>query len=101
MRWLTGQPLAVKFEDLLGTMEAFAARHTKQELFEGGRALGIFLAPASTIPDVLDLEHLHERGYWQPLTLPDGRTVQAPGPWVRFSGTPISYRSGAAVAVEA
>ena len=101
VRWLTGQPLAVQFEDVLGALEAFAARHTKQELFEGGMALGIFLAPANTIPDVLALEHLHERGYWQPLTLPDGRTVQAPGPWVRFSGTPIRYQSDAPVTVEA
>jgi hypothetical protein len=78
---------------------------------------------------VLAIEHLHARGYWQPLTLADGqggtgggapdrkglgkgdqppvraddgaergrtgspsRIVHAPGPWVRFSGTPITHQ---------
>ncbi|MGH2601775.1 MAG: CaiB/BaiF CoA transferase family protein, partial [Dehalococcoidia bacterium] len=92
VRWLQSQPLVVPIDELMQALEAFAARHTKQELFEGGMALGIFLAPANTIPDVLAIEHLHARGYWQPLTLPDGQTVHAPGPWVRFSGTPITYQ---------
>ena len=92
VRWLTGQPLAVTIEDVMQALEAFALRHTKQELFDGGLALGIFLAPANTVTEVLRFDHLAARDYWQPLVLPDGRTVQAPGPWVRFSATPIRSR---------
>ena len=92
VRWLTGQPLAVTIEDVMQALEAFALRNTKQELFDGGLALGIFLAPANTVAEVLRFDHLAARDYWQPLVLPDGRTVQAPGPWVRFSATPIRSR---------
>lgn len=91
-RLLTGQPLAHPWEEVVARMAEWTARHTRRELFEIGLAIGVFIAPENTIADVLAIEHLEARGYWQPLTLPDGRTVRAPGPWVRFGATPIQYR---------
>lgn len=83
VRLLTGQPLAHAFDDVMAAMEAFALRHSMTALFERGLEANAFLAPVNTVADVLAFDHLDARGYWQPLALPDGRTVRAPGAWVR------------------
>jgi crotonobetainyl-CoA:carnitine CoA-transferase CaiB-like acyl-CoA transferase len=91
-RLLSGQPVTHPFDEIIARVRGWTARHTRHELFQMGLEAGVFIAPENTIPDVLALEHLAARGYWQPLTLPDGRTINAPGPWVRFSASPIAYR---------
>jgi crotonobetainyl-CoA:carnitine CoA-transferase CaiB-like acyl-CoA transferase len=70
---------------------AFTARHTKKELFEGGVARGVTLAPVNTVADVLTVEQLAVRDYWDDLKLPSGRTLRAPGPFVKASRTPIGW----------
>ena len=55
---------------------AFTKLHTKAELFEGGIARGVTVAPVSTVADVLSLEQLAVRAYWDEIELPSGRTVR-------------------------
>jgi crotonobetainyl-CoA:carnitine CoA-transferase CaiB-like acyl-CoA transferase len=93
-RLLTGQPLRYTLDEVLERLEAFSMRHTKRELLEWGVANGVFLAPSNTVEELLKFEHLEDRSFWQPLSLPGGQTVRAPGPWVRLSRTPITYRRG-------
>ena len=55
------------------------ARYRKTELFEGGIARGVTLAPVNTVADVLALEQLAVRDYWDELRLPSGRTLRGAG----------------------
>ena len=73
IRMLTGQPLVHSPEDMRAGIVAFTQQHTKAELFEGGIARGVTVAPVSTVADVLSLEQLAARDYWDELGLPSGR----------------------------
>ena len=74
-------------DEMVAILRAFFAGHTKKELFDFGIAHDITLAPVGTMPELLGLDHLHERGYWRDATLGDGRTVKAPGAWARSTGS--------------
>jgi crotonobetainyl-CoA:carnitine CoA-transferase CaiB-like acyl-CoA transferase len=90
-RMLTAGALAHSLEEVREAITTFTRRHTKVELFEGGIARGVTLAPVNTVADVLTLEHLKVRDYWDQLTLPSGRVLQTPGPFVKTSATPIGW----------
>jgi len=54
---------------------------------------GFLIAPVSTIRDVVESPQLAARGYFQPIHHPEhGRSFHYPGPFVRFSDSPIRYR---------
>jgi crotonobetainyl-CoA:carnitine CoA-transferase CaiB-like acyl-CoA transferase len=99
-RMLTGGTLAHPLPAVQERVRAFCSKYRKAELFDRGVAEGVTLAPVNTIADVLALEHLDAREYWQPYPLPDGRVLRAPGPFARLSRTPVSS-SGSAPAVGA
>ncbi len=100
LRMLTGAGLVHTLEEVRGRIHAFCATYRKAELFARGIAGGATLAPVNTVADVLALEHLEARRYWQPYNLPDGRVLRAPGPFVRLSRTPVSFRRPAPAADE-
>ncbi|MGH7820872.1 MAG: CoA transferase, partial [Candidatus Binatia bacterium] len=60
----------------------------------------VMIAPVNTVADVLALDHLEARAYWQPYRLPGGRILRAPGPFVRPSRTPVSIARPAPAAGE-
>jgi crotonobetainyl-CoA:carnitine CoA-transferase CaiB-like acyl-CoA transferase len=91
IRLLTGQPLAHGQEEVRAAVTDFTRRHTKAELFEGGIAHGVTLAPVNTVADVLELEQLEVRDYWDPVRLPSGRELRAAGAFVKASATPIAW----------
>src|SRR5262245_8244362 len=97
-RVLTGAALVHSLDDVRARLRTFCAKYTKAALFARGLADGATVAPVNSIGDVLALEHLHVRGYWHPYQLPDGRTLCAPGPFVRASRTPIAFSAPAPVA---
>ena len=66
-------------------LRAFLIQHSKQQLFELGLKLGISLAPVNTLAELLALDHLEERNYWQTQTL-DGQPIRTPGLWVKPGG---------------
>jgi crotonobetainyl-CoA:carnitine CoA-transferase CaiB-like acyl-CoA transferase len=90
-RMLTGAPLAIPLPALRERIEAFTRRHRKADLFAGGIARGITLAPVNTASDVLALDHLAVRDFWRRIALPDGRELRAPGPFARLSRTPVAF----------
>ena len=70
-------------------VEAWLSQHTKQEL------LAIFMehrvpsAPLLNVQDVLESEHLRERGFFQQIDHPVAGPLTYPGFQFRMSGTPM------------
>lgn len=90
-RMLTGGVLNHPLPHVQERIRTFCCNYRKAELFARGVAEGVTIAPVNTVADVLALGHLEAREYWQPYRLPDGRTLRAPGPFVKLSRTPISF----------
>ena len=88
-RMLTGAELVIPVPALRERIEAFTRKLCKADLFTGGIARGITLAPVNTASDVLALDHLAVRDFWRPVSLADGRTLRAAGPFARLSRTPV------------
>jgi crotonobetainyl-CoA:carnitine CoA-transferase CaiB-like acyl-CoA transferase len=94
-RLLSRQPVTHSLDEVCERIEALTRRYSRRELLDRGLPLGVFFAPVNTVGDLLSFTHLEARNYWQPLTLPNGQTVRAPGPFVRFSRTPIGPHAAA------
>ncbi len=90
-RMLTAGALARPLEEVRDKITSFTRAHTKVELFEGGLARGLTLAPVNTVTDVVGLQQLAARDYWDLLTMPSGTSLRAPGPFVKVSGAPLSW----------
>src|SRR5205823_1084399 len=100
LRMLTGSDLVHPLAEVQSRIRTFCAKYGKAELFERGLATNTTLAPVNTVADVLALGHLEARDYWHRYTLPDGRELRAPGPFVRLSRTPVQFSRPAATAGE-
>lgn len=91
-RMLTpGSSLTYSLPEVREAITNFVRRVPKAELFGGGIARGITLAPVNTVADVLELGQLEARHYWDELELPGGRTLRTPGPFVKASRTPVGW----------
>ncbi|MGI8925682.1 MAG: CaiB/BaiF CoA transferase family protein [Tepidiformaceae bacterium] len=90
LRFLRGEPLTISLADVAHALGEFTKRYAKAELLERGLRGGVTLAPVSTVEDVLNFRHLDERQYWQAYTMPGGRKLRLPGPFVRLSETPTA-----------
>jgi crotonobetainyl-CoA:carnitine CoA-transferase CaiB-like acyl-CoA transferase len=86
------EPMA-EYERVIGVIADFAANRTKAELFKIALERGVLIAPISTVSEVLESPQLESRHYWQMLEHPElQRSFPYPGPFARFSETPIAYR---------
>ncbi len=90
-RMLTAEGLVHPLEEVREAITTFTLKHKKMELFDGGIARGVTLAPVNTVADVLALEHLAVRDYWDEVRLPSGRTLRGAGPFVKASCTPVAW----------
>ena len=90
-RMLLGEQMTHSYDDVRGAITAFTRTVSKKQLFEGGIARGVTLAPVNTVADVVQLDHLAIRDYWDEVRLPSGRTVRGAGPFVKASRTPIVW----------
>ena len=89
---LSGKEPLENYERIKGTVAAFLQSKTKTELFEIAREHNLLIAPVATIDDVLENPQFIAREYWQTVENPEaGVTMRYPGPFARFSGTPIKY----------
>jgi crotonobetainyl-CoA:carnitine CoA-transferase CaiB-like acyl-CoA transferase len=74
-------------------IERFTLGHTKAELAEEAYRRRILLVPISNTRDLLQSEQLKAREYWTEVEHPDLRqSIIYPGPFAKFSQTPIRYR---------
>jgi len=86
------------FDDAIKALSAFAVTKTKAELLERALESNLLIAPITTTADVLALDQLADRQYWEQVEIDgaDGaREVRFPGPIAKFSETPVT--PGAAV----
>ena len=90
-RMLIDGAVTYPLHEVQAAITTFTRQLSKAELFEGGIARGITLAPVNTVADVLRLEQLEARDYWDELRLPSGRILETPGPFVKASRTPIRW----------
>jgi len=89
-----GDPQAIaEYERLKLIVENFTTSKTKAELLQGALERVLLIAPITTIAEVVHSDQLAARGYWQTLEHPElGQAFRYPGPFAKFSATPLSYR---------
>jgi crotonobetainyl-CoA:carnitine CoA-transferase CaiB-like acyl-CoA transferase len=87
---LTGQEPLAEYERLKGIVGEFMAGKTKAELLELALKRGLLIAPVTTIEEVVNSPQLAARGFWTEIHHPElGRTIRYPGPFAKFSRSPI------------
>ncbi|MFT3855229.1 MAG: CoA transferase [Ilumatobacteraceae bacterium] len=77
--------------DVRAAITVFTLGLDKETLFQGGIARGVTIAPVNTVADVLAMEHLVAREYWDEVTLPSGQTVRTPGVFVKAPAAPVAW----------
>ena len=82
-----------EYERLKLIVEEFTKTKTKAELLQGALDRGLVMAPITRIDEVVSSPQLASRQYWTELYHPElGQSFRYPGPFVKFSETPITYR---------
>lgn len=89
LRFQSGQPVAHGIDEVAQAYERWTRRYTKHELLHRGLAAGVSFAPVNDMTDTLAFEHLQVREFWADMTLPNGKTVRAPGRFARPTKTPL------------
>jgi crotonobetainyl-CoA:carnitine CoA-transferase CaiB-like acyl-CoA transferase len=89
----SGQEPLSEYDRVRGIVSSFTASRTKAELLRLAIEKGFLFAPVSTIEDVFESPQLRARDYFQEVEHPElGRSFRYPGPFVKFSESPIRYR---------
>ena len=82
-----------EFERVKLVVESFTKTKPKAELLQAALERSLLMAPVATFEDVTASEQLASRDYWRMLEHPDlPEPVRYPGPFAKFSATPIEYR---------
>ena len=82
-----------EFERVVEIVRTFTRNHTKAELLQFAVEKGFLMTPITTIEEVVQSPQLNSRGYWQSIEHPEvGRKFLYPGPFAKFSATPLEYR---------
>lgn len=90
---LSGQEPVSELIRCNDAISEFCRAHTKAELFELALTRGLLIVPVATTDDLVHSPQLAARNYWTPIEHPElGRSVTYPGPFAKFSATPITYR---------
>ena len=93
---LSGVEPMSELDRVMDEVERFCLAHTKKDLAEGAMRRSVLLAPVTTSREVLESPQLAARDYWTAVPRPDTTgQVTCPGPFARFSATPIRYLLGA------
>ena len=87
---MTGQEPLEEFERVKACVAACTASKTKDELLEAAMARRMLLAPMTDIADVVTSDQLAARDYFQqPVGDGPAAEVSYPGPFAKFSATPL------------
>jgi crotonobetainyl-CoA:carnitine CoA-transferase CaiB-like acyl-CoA transferase len=89
----SGKEPQEEYERVKQVVADFTATKTKAELLAAALDRGLLIAPVTTLGEVTQSEQLAARGYWREMEHPQvGASVRYPGPFARFSATPLAYR---------
>jgi crotonobetainyl-CoA:carnitine CoA-transferase CaiB-like acyl-CoA transferase len=92
-RLLSGEVPAEEYEALKEIVERFTRSLTKAELLKLALERALLIAPVATVEEVVKSPQLAAREYWHALDHPElNAAISYPGPFARFSETPITYR---------
>ena len=90
---LSGEEPVEEFDRVKRVVGEFAATKTKQELLDIALERGLLMAPVSTLEDVVNGEQLRDRDYFRETQGGAlGRAARYPGPFVKFTESPLHYR---------
>jgi crotonobetainyl-CoA:carnitine CoA-transferase CaiB-like acyl-CoA transferase len=89
---LSGEEPLENYEKTRAVVTNFMQRFTKAELFEMAREHNLLIAPVATIADLRKNPQFTAREFWQQVAHPSGKQLTYPGPFARFSQTPITIR---------
>jgi crotonobetainyl-CoA:carnitine CoA-transferase CaiB-like acyl-CoA transferase len=76
-------------------VSSWVAAKTRAELEAAFKLTGISAAPVRSLAEVIDDDHLRERGAFVDVDDPLAGTVTMLAPWIRFSETPAAIRRSA------
>jgi crotonobetainyl-CoA:carnitine CoA-transferase CaiB-like acyl-CoA transferase len=86
------EPLS-EFERVKEIVRKFTRSHTKAELLQLAVDRGFLITPVATIEEVVESPQFESRGYFRDVAHPElGESFRYPGPFAKFSATPIEYR---------
>ncbi|MBV8362925.1 MAG: CoA transferase, partial [Deltaproteobacteria bacterium] len=92
-RLISGEVPPEEYEALKMIVERFTRSLTKAELLQLALERALLIAPVATVEEVVKSSQLAAREYWRALDHPElGAAMRYPGPFARFSATPITYR---------
>lgn len=81
-----------ELDAMAAEVEKFTKAHTSLEIYEEAVKRRIMLAPLSTTEQLLANPQLKEREAWVEVEHPElGTSITYPGPWTRFSKTPLVF----------
>ncbi|HLZ28631.1 MAG TPA: CoA transferase [Chloroflexota bacterium] len=80
-----------EYDQIAAVIERFLMTRTLDELYQKAVALRFRLAPAATAKDIVESRQIQARGVLVPVAHAAlGRSFLYPGPFVKFSATPLS-----------
>jgi crotonobetainyl-CoA:carnitine CoA-transferase CaiB-like acyl-CoA transferase len=92
-RLFAGQLGANAFDAADAALSGYLKSKTKDELIDLAVRDKLLLAPVLGLDDVFDSEQLADRDFERSIERPDGGgSARVPGPFAKFSATPVSYR---------
>ena len=90
----SGEEPIEEYMRVLGVIRDFVSKKTKAELMEAALSRRLLIAPMATIDELAANEQFAARDFWRDIQQ-SGRAVRHPGPFVKFSETPIEYQRSA------
>jgi len=91
-RIIQGEPTDHTFPELAEAVGSHFAKYGKWELFDRAVRDGTTIAPSNTVADLAGFDHLRAREVWRDASLPDGRSVSVPGPFITHRQSPVEMR---------
>ena len=89
----SGNEPVAEYLRVVGLVREFTRIRTKAELMAEALKRRLLIAPMATIDELEESEQFASRDYWRDLEHPGA--ARYPGPFAKFSETPIQYRRGA------
>ena len=86
------EPLS-EFDRVKELVRNFTRSRTKDELLQLAVERGFLITPVTTVEEVVESPQFASRDYFQNVAHPElGESFRYPGPFAKFSATPIEYR---------
>ncbi|MCP5025385.1 MAG: CoA transferase [Actinomycetia bacterium] len=88
---LDGREPVAEYTRVKDCLTAFFATKTKAELLDAAMTRRVLITPVWTTDEVLNCEQLSVRGYWEDVDHGEFGTVRYPGPFAKFSASPLAH----------